>query len=126
MGDVVPSSEERLDVAVQGLDQLLGELQVQLATYEMSHDTPANDVQPVDDDQIEQTELEDRSCDITVAHEDLRSDMVTKTTTEGQEEEADDASREASSSQPAHSPAKVNDSLFRTQGDTIANIAQQH
>ena len=58
MGEVVPPSEERFSLAVQGIDQLLGELEVHLASYEMSHDMPENDVQPVDDDQIEQTEQE--------------------------------------------------------------------
>ena len=63
-------AEERLDLAVQGIHQLLGELQAQPATYETSHDTPTNDVQPVDDEQIEQTELGDRSRHVTVAHKD--------------------------------------------------------
>ena len=52
MGEVVPPSEELLNLAVQGL-LLLGESQAQLPTYEMSHDMHAND-----DVQIEQTERE--------------------------------------------------------------------
>ena len=120
MGDVVPSPEERLSLALQGIDQILGHLQLQLASSEKSHDMPAND-----DIQIEQTALRDRNSAIAVAREDSQSDGDLKTTTEDQEEEGEDASREASSSQLAQSPVKGSDDLFQTQGDTMTNIAGQ-
>ena len=40
MGEVVPPSEERLSLALQGIDQLLGELEVHLTSYDMSRDCP--------------------------------------------------------------------------------------
>ena len=61
MGDVVPSPEERLSLALQDIDQILGDLQLQLASYKKSHDMPAND-----DIQIEQTALRDPDSAITV------------------------------------------------------------
>ena len=140
MGKVDPPSEERLSLAAQGNDQLRGELQAQLATYAISHDTPANDVRPVGDDleeamdidaectsrqaTIELTELEDRSRDITVAHEDWQSDKVTKITTEDPEE-GEGAFQEASSFQRAQAADKTGHGLIQTPGDAVDKIVQQ-
>ena len=52
MGEVVPPSEELLNLAVQGL-LLLGESRAQFPIYEMSHDVHTNN-----DVQIKQTERE--------------------------------------------------------------------
>ena len=96
-------AEERLAIAIQGIRQPLGELQAQPATYEISHDTPTDDVQPMND---EQTELGDRSRDVTVAHEDSRSDLMSKITTGGQRE-GEDASHEVPSNR--RTPVQVPD-----------------
>ena len=55
MAEVVPSPEERFSLALQGIDQVLRDLQSQLAGPNESHDMPAND-----DIQIKQMTLRDR------------------------------------------------------------------
>ena len=119
MGDEIPSPEEQLSLALQGIDQILGDLRLQHTRSEKSHDMPAND-----DVQVDQTALRDLHSALSVAHEDPQDDGNLKTTTEGQVGEGD-APREAPSSQPAQNPVRVGHGLFHTQGDAMANIAQQ-
>ena len=74
MSDAVPSLEEQLSLALQGLDQMLGDMRLQHARSEKSHSMPAND-----DVQIEQRVLRDHNSAITVAREDSQGDGDHKT-----------------------------------------------
>ena len=81
MAEVVPSPEERFSLALQGIDQVLRDLQLQLAGPDESHDMPAND-----DIQIKQTTLRDRDGVIFTVSEDARSDGNYEAAAEDQDE----------------------------------------
>ena len=112
MGEVVPPSEERLSLALQDIDQLLGELEVHLASYDVSRDTPESDVQPVDDDQIKQTEQEQLRGGAhgvgTPDSDALAPPSAGDTTGEGPEE-GENAFREVPSNQRAQGTVKARD-----------------
>ena len=106
MGDVVSPPEERLALTLQGIDQILGnidqmcgDLHRQLASFEKPHDRPADD-----DVQIQQMASSDQDSAITIARETSLSTEVLKAIAEGLDE---DAPREASSRQLGQSPAEV-------------------
>ena len=119
MGDAVASLEEQLSIALQGLDQMLGDLRLRYARPEKSRNMPAND-----DDQGEQSVLRDRNDATTVARVDPQGNGHLKTTTEAGEEE-EEAFRGVSSSQPSQSPVESGYGRGQTQDDARANSTQQ-
>ena len=122
MGEVVPPSEELLNLAVQGL-LMLGESQVQLPTYEVSHDMHAdNDVHI---DQSEQEQLRGGAHGVGVPESDeIASSRPGDITTEGPEG-GEDAFRGAPSIQRAQETVKVSDGLDRIPGRPVDKRVQR-